>query len=469
MSSVRRRTRPEQPPIPAQDTRNANAGTERGRAALRDSLARLGAGRPILADRDGQLIAGNKTAAAAEEAGFRFRYIPMEPDEIIVGQRTDLDLDSTTDRRARELALADNRVAELNLAWVGEEIAALEAEGVDLARWFTEGELERILTAAARPARDLTDADPRTDEADALARHWQTAPGQTWLIPSRHGPDPHRLAIGSATSPRDVRRAAPYPVDAMITDPPYGVSIGDKNTHLNEGLTVRSNRIQENLEGDALEREALQALIQNALTFAPLKPGGVFYVFSPAGPAELWFRLAIDAAPNYRLSQCLVWVKQHFVIGRQDYHWRHESILYGWAEGAAHHFIDDRTQNTVADSTPDPRSMTKAELTAEIHRLRALLPQDDVFYQDKPHASGLHPTVKPTALVARLIRNSTRPGDRVYDPFVGSGTTIVACEAEHRTCAALELTPKYAAVTLQRLQDIGLTPELHRPRRNTPR
>jgi site-specific DNA-methyltransferase (adenine-specific) len=156
-----------------------------------------------------------------------------------------------------------------------------------------------------------------------------------------------------------------------------------------------------------------------ALRLAPLRPGGAFYVAAPSGPElHLAFLLALCDA-GLTAHQTLCWVKDRFCLGHADYQPRHEDILYGWREGRAHHFVADRTQDTVWE-IPRPARNTS------------------------------HPTMKPVELVARAIRNSSTPGQLVYDPFAGSGTTLIAAEQTGRRCGAMELDPRYAQVILER-------------------
>jgi len=158
------------------------------------------------------------------------------------------------------------------------------------------------------------------------------------------------------------------------------------------------------------------------------EPGAACYATVPAGPSLVHFIQAFTAAGfTYRAQ--LTWVKHHFVIGMADYHHRYEPILYGWLPDAAHYFTDDRTQ-------------------------------DDVFEVDKPHVSDLHPTTKPVELIARMVRNSSCKGELVYDPFCGSGSTLLAAHQLNRIGYRVEISPEYLAVSLQRLADLGLKPEL---------
>jgi DNA modification methylase len=229
----------------------------------------------------------------------------------------------------------------------------------------------------------------------------------------------HRLLCGDATTTADVRRLLGEDdlVDLIWTDPPYGVAY---QTKLSTEEAVARHRRTDGLEisNDALTPDATRALVTAVLRGAPLKAGGAFYVASPSGDMETVFRLALEDA-GLQLRQQLVWVKDVFVMGRQDYHWRHESVLYGWRDGAAHTFHGGRTQDTVW----------------EIPR---------------PRRSEAHPTMKPVELVARALGFSSNPGDLVYEPFAGSGSTIIAAEQTGRRCVALEIDPRYAQVTIER-------------------
>ncbi|MGD0072808.1 MAG: DNA methyltransferase [Candidatus Binataceae bacterium] len=192
----------------------------------------------------------------------------------------------------------------------------------------------------------------------------------------------------------------------------------------------RGNRVQKPIENDHLSAKEVFALFASALRTAAghARPGASCYATVPGGPLLRGFIEAFEQGGfSYRAG--LVWVKQQFVIGRSDYHYRHEPILYGWLDNGAHYFTDERTQ-------------------------------DSVFEVDKPHLSDLHPTTKPVELVARMIRNSSCVGDVVYDPFAGSGTTLVAAQQLGRVGFGCEIDPGYAAVALQRLADLSLEPRL---------
>ena len=191
--------------------------------------------------------------------------------------------------------------------------------------------------------------------------------------------------------------------------------------------------------------EFLKAAFQNMID--GLKPGGCFYIFY-ADTKGLEFRQALKDT-NIELRQNLIWVKNTFAMGRQDYQWRHEPIMYGWKEGAAHYFIDDRTQTTVFEDLKDIEKMTKQELVDYIKAQEEAMPTT-IIREKKPTASDLHPTMKPLKLVGKLISNSSRKDEKVLDLFGGSGSTLIACEQLGRKCYMMELDPLYVDVILDR-------------------
>lgn len=178
----------------------------------------------------------------------------------------------------------------------------------------------------------------------------------------------------------------------------------------------------------------------------------MFYIWHSENHG-LSFRLSLEAA-GLEVRQCLIWEKNSFTLGRQDYQWRHEPVLYGWKDGAGHYFIDDRSQDTVLDVDKlDLSAKSKKELIGIIEAMRKspLIPTT-VIREDKPLHNDLHPTMKPIRLLARLIANSSRKGDVVLDQFGGSGSTLIACEETGRRCRMMELDPAYVDVIVDRYQ-----------------
>ena len=230
----------------------------------------------------------------------------------------------------------------------------------------------------------------------------------------------HRLLCGDATRAADVRRLLGEDghADLIWTDPPYGVAY---QTKLSIEEAVARRRRTDGLEIRNDEPDDIPALLSAAFGLAPLRPGGSFYVASPSSGDALPAFYAALAAAAMPVREQLIWVKDVFVMGRHDYHYRHEPILYGWKEGAGHLFTGGRSQDTVW----------------EIPR---------------PRRSEEHPVMKPVELVARALQNSCRPGDLVYEPFAGSGTTVIAAEQTGRRCVAIEIDPRYAQVSIERWQ-----------------
>lgn len=195
-------------------------------------------------------------------------------------------------------------------------------------------------------------------------------------------------------------------VDLYLTDPPYNVAYKGGT-----GLTIQN---------DSMDEGAFLTFLTDAFAAADsvLKPGGAFYVWHPSCEV-MNFHTAICNVPGWMAKQYLLWVKDRFTLGRQDYQWCHEPCWYGWKEGAGHYFTDDRTKSTVLEFP-------------------------------KPSANKVHPTMKPVELFQELILNSSREYENVLDSFGGSGTTIIACEQSNRVGFSCELDPKYADVIVKR-------------------
>jgi DNA modification methylase len=289
--------------------------------------------------------------------------------------------------------------------------------------------LERIAGESAWQAlngpTEVVEVPAALDRAAELQMKWGTAAGQAWQI------GPHRLVCGDCRDEGTVGRLwrDGGPKLRMVwTDPPYGVNLASKNARLNR--TDRGGRVQRPIVGDDMEPEEVGALFCDALlaTKGRTEAGVGLYATVPSGRMLPVFIDYLRRA-GWTYKACLVWVKNQFVIGAGDYHWQHESILYAWKEDGAHYFTDDRTQTSI-------------------------------FEVDKPHVSDLHPTTKPVELVARMIANSSRAGEIIYDPFLGSGTTLVAAQQLGRVGYGVEIDPGYLAVAIQRLADLGLEPKL---------
>jgi DNA modification methylase len=180
-----------------------------------------------------------------------------------------------------------------------------------------------------------------------------------------------------------------------------------------------------------------------------LKPGGAFYVWY-ASREHINFEKSLNNA-GLKVRQQLVWNKGAFILGRSDYHWKHELCLYGWKDGDKHYFIDDRTQSTVfEDKGIDIKKLKKEEMVKLLEELLSDKHSTTVINEDKPTENDLHPTMKPIKLIARLIKNSSRQNEIVLDLFGGSGSTLITCEQLNRRCRMMEYDPRYADVIVDR-------------------
>ncbi len=231
--------------------------------------------------------------------------------------------------------------------------------------------------------------------------------------------------------------------DLVVTDPPYNVNY--------EGGTKDALKIQNDNMDDA---SFLAFLIDAFKTMKEaLKPGGAFYIWHSDG--KRWFFSDALKQNGLEERQNLIWVKNALVLGRQDYQWKHEPCLYGWKDGAAHHFIDLRGEETVIEDNPSLNKMSKPDLIQYVKELRKII--DDkttVLREDKPLTNDLHPTMKPVPLIAYLIRNSSLKNEVVLDLFGGSGTTLIACEQLGRKARIMELDPKYCDVIVSRWEEL---------------
>lgn len=281
------------------------------------------------------------------------------------------------------------------------------------------------------------DEDDYTDE-DAENAPTRCTQGDIWLLGK------HRLMCGDSTKESDVARLmGGEQANLLLTDPPYNVDY--------QGCTKDKMKIANDNMDDVAFLSFLTAAFNCAIQ--AMKPGAVFYVWH--ADSKGWeFRSALKEV-GLVLRETLIWVKNALVLGRQDYQWRHEPCLYGWKDGAAHYFIDDRSQSTVIeDAGVDYRKMKKEELLKVVLKLTDVSVPNTVIYEDKPTKNDIHPTMKPVKLMARLIRNSTRQGELVLDLFGGSGSTLIACEQIGRKCFMMEYDPKYCDAIIDRWEKL---------------
>lgn len=208
-------------------------------------------------------------------------------------------------------------------------------------------------------------------------------------------------------------------MDLVVTDPPYNVNYGQKNEDLNR--IDKGARNKEFIANDDLDPDSFMDFLSKAYQNMDrvLKKGGAFYIWYASTSSKPFYN-AFDGT-DLEHHQELVWVKNGICLSRSDYQWQHEPCIYGWKKGAGHYFVDDRSQHTVIE-------------------------------ENKPTVSDMHPTMKPVALIARLIGNSSKAGQCVFDPFGGSGSTLIAAEQLGRRAYLMELDPHYVQVIIERWQ-----------------
>jgi DNA modification methylase len=403
------------------DKHNANKGTGRGKELLEQSIKELGAGRSILVDKDGNVIAGNKTLEAARKAGLKVRIIPTERDELVVVQRQDLDLDDLAGE-ARRLAYLDNRVAEIDLEWDVDMIAQDAALGLDFdALGFLDKELQKLLLDVDSNVREETaDVVELVKLADKLVEKWKVEEGQLWTLGN------HRLFIGDCTKAEVMKTLlGDEKVNITWTDPPWNVDYGG-NIEKDNAQGYKKRTMKNDNLGDKFP-EFIRAAVKSI--YDASEKGAMIYL---AMSAQEW--PVIDKAlrdQGFHWSSTIIWMKDQLVLSRKDYHTQFEPLWYGWRGDAG--------------------------------RIRQVVDrkQSDVWQIDRPKRSDDHPTMKPLLLVEKSLMNSSLPGDVALDPFVGSGTTLIVCEQLGRRCRAVELDPQYAAVVIERwAQFSGQTPVL---------
>ena len=372
--------------------RNARTITPAAVDKVAASIQEFGWRQPVVVDAKRVIVAGHTRVLAARKLGLK--EIPVHV------------ADNLTPAQVKAYRLMDNRSHD-ETSWdfelLGPELLDLQNLGfgnLELTG-FDGNEIADFLAGAASHSQDGLTPD---DEAPAPREAAVTQPGELWRLGE------HRLLCGDALVLADVQRVlSGAKADLVIIDCPYNVNY--------EGATKDKLKIQNDHMADGAFYQFLLKAYQNLA--AVTKEGAGIYVFH-ADTEGVNFRRALVEA-GWKLAQCCVWVKQTLVLGRQDYHWQHEPILYGWKPGAAHRWFTDRKQTTV-------------------------------WNFDKPARSKEHPTMKPVDLVSYPIVNSSRNGDVVLDTFGGSGSTLIACAKHGREARLIEIDPIYCDVILRRWQ-----------------
>lgn len=363
------------------DTNNARLHKTKSLQALCESLNKFGQRKPIVIKKDGTVVAGNGTYEAAKILGWQNINVVYVPE-------------NWSDKQIMAYALADNSTAELSV-W-DEDLLALQTEELkEIADLKVLG-----LPQNNNNAFDVQEIDDFDDDLIKVKS------GELWQLGK------HRLFCGDVTDETTLNKLLnDKMIDCVWTDPPYGVSY------------VGGTAQELTIENDDLNENDMQIFLNKTfkILYEKSKPGCAYYICSPSGKELFPFINTLKSLNIWRHT--LIWVKDRFVLGRSDYHYRHEFVLYGWKEGAAHKWVGDRKQDTVLEF-------------------------------ERPKRSEEHPTMKPIKLITKMLINSTNEDDLICDPFGGSGSTLLAAEQINRQAYLCEINPKYCAVTISRWQNL---------------
>ena len=391
--------------------RNARTHSDAQVAQIAGSIQEFGFCNPVLIDKANGIIAGHGRVMAANL--LKLQTVPC------------IRLDHLSDAQKRAYILADNRIA-LNSGWdeamLANELQDLHADEIDLGlTGFSVEELEGIMNLTAVTEETAVDAEPRIDEADALQGLWETARGQVWRCGI------HRLMCGSSTEAADVAKllsgASPQ---IMVTDPPYGVNY-DPSWRNDAGVS-NSSRTGKVLNDDIADWTPAWRLFG----------GAVAYVWHGGLHSATVQKSLIDAGFVARAQ--IIWVKPRLVLSRGHYHWQHEPC-----------WVADKPEQLEEKDCEEAWYAVRKNSTAGFVGGRKQTTVWEIGFKDE--AKTVHGTQKPVECMARPIRNHSLSKDGVYEPFSGSGSTLIACEQLQRPCFAMELNPQYVAVALQRFKD----------------
>nr|DAI08589.1 MAG TPA: adenine specific DNA methyltransferase [Caudoviricetes sp.] len=344
-----------------------------------ESIRQYGFVQPIVIDRDGVIVIGHCRVSAAKKLGMT--EVPC------------VCVDDLTPEQVNALRLVDNKSNESDWDFdlLKDELPELDLSAFDFDYGLPEEQTEEV----------VEDEAPEVDEdADPI-----TKLGDIWQLRR------HRLMCGDSTSIEDVEKLMGGQLaDMLLTDPPYNVAYEGKTK---DRLTIQN---------DSMDNDSFRQFLRDAFTSADavMKQGAVFYIWHADSEGYNFRGACFDI--GWKVRQCLIWNKNSMVMGRQDYHWKHEPCLYGWKDGASHLWASDRKQTTVID------------------------------YQ-RPTKAEIHPTMKPVGLFDYQIKNNTKGGDIVLDLFNGSGTTIMACEQNGRVARCMELDPRYVDACVKRWEN----------------
>lgn len=379
---------------------------------IKQSILKFGNNDPIAVDENNVIIEGHGRYLALRELDFE--KVPV------------IRLNHLSDQEKRAYILAHNKLT-LNTDF---DMNLLQLELQNIL------DVDMSLFGFSASLFSHQEQDRGESELPPVIETPQTEVGQLYQL------GPHRLMCGDVRNAEDMRRLIGNQIiDLYLTDPPYNVSYVGKTK---EALTIQN---------DAMDQVQYRQFLRECF-FAVnpyLKLGGAFYIWH-ADTERINVQSALEEA-GWDVKENLIWVKNSFVIGRQDYHWQHEPCLYGWKKGASHYFIPNRSFTTILEDEVSLERMSKSDLIALIQRYQEETPTT-ILRVDRPTSNTLHPTMKPLSLIERLILNSSREGEAILDTFGGSGSTLLACEATDRISYTMEIDPVYVDVIIKRWEEM---------------
>ena len=376
--------------------RNAKKHDAKQVANVAESIRQYGFVQPIVVDGDGVIVIGHCRYAAAKKLGMA--TVPV------------VRVDDLTPAQVDALRIVDNKTNESpwDFDLLSADLPSLDLSAFDFD--FGIPSMEESADEESVEPEDQTEDIPQAVEDDPPEVDETSEPicrrGELWQLGR------HRLMCGDSLAKSDMQRLmGEEKADLLVTDPPYGIDYVGKTP---DALKIANDSFQ---GGEFME------FLRSAFVCAAgsMRDGAVWYIWHASNKADIFMQACVAA--GWTVRQVLVWVKNSLVLGRQDYQWRHELCLYGWIDGAAHYWGNDRSQTTVLEF-------------------------------DKPNRNDIHPTMKPVRMFDYQIRNSCRPGDIVLDIFGGSGTTLIACEQNERICRTMEIDPRYCDAIIKRWENL---------------
>lgn len=394
---------------------NAKLHPEEQIEQIKKSILEFGNNDPIAVDKNNVIIEGHGRLLALKELGYK------EVEVIKLGH--------LTEEQRKAYTLIHNKLTmntDFDIDILESELAAINI--IDMSDFDFDLDIEMEVSQVEEDNYDIEEKLEQIEEP-------KSKPGDIYQLGE------HRLMCGDSTQNEDVMQLMNnQTADMLLTDPPYNVNISNS-----DGMTIEND----NMSDDNF-KQFLNSAFKNAS--ASLKKGGAFYIWH--GDSEtVNFR---NACEDNELSvrQCLIWVKNGFNFGRQDYKWKHEPCLYGWKDGASHYFIDEFNNPTVIEDNLNIDLLKKDELKKLVEDLLSDRVPTTIIHEDKPLKNDKHPTMKPINLLSLQIKNSSKKEEIVLDLFGGSGSTLISCEQLNRKCYMMEYDPKYVDVIIDRWETL---------------